>query len=304
MNRRRSGRWRWLRWTLASVGVGLVSLVGLLHAAGLIFAGHNRRMTTASSHEVAGPNGRTLHYFRRLTDQAEWNVVFIHGTPATGAIFGEQFERPFPQANLYALDRPGFGGSAGMGLPPSLEAQADAVGSLLAQAGKERVILVGHSYGAPVALTAALRFTNAIAGVILIGGCLDPAEERPYLAQHVADWPVLSWLEPAWLRQCNRELLTLKQDLVALRPSLSALGVPVLMVHGLRDQQVPPTNVDFLRQCLESAGKSTLLETLILPEADHFIPWEHPEAVETALRRMTERIRATPSTRPNLTGRR
>src|SRR5207244_6887578 len=127
--------------------------------------------------------------------------------------------------NLPALDRPGFGASGPDRRRPSLEDQANAIGALLTNEPTRKAILVGHSYGAPIALLAALKFTNEVAGVVLIGGSVDPAQERTYAIQKFADWPVVSWLVPRSLRQCNRELLTLCGELVRLPPRLSAPGV-------------------------------------------------------------------------------
>src|SRR6266404_977028 len=145
-------------------------------------------------------------------------------------------------------------------LRPSLEDQANAIGALFETETKRRTILVGHSYGAAVALLAALKFTNQVAGVVLIGGSIDPAQERTYVIQRFADWPFVSWLAPRSLRQCNRELLTLRGDLVRLKPQLSALTVPVVMLHGVKDHQVPVANVGYMRAQLAAAGKSNLFE--------------------------------------------
>ena len=156
------------------------------------------------------------------------------------------------------------------------------------------VILVGHSYGAPVALLAALKFTNQVAGVVLIGGSIDPAQERLYAIQRFADWPLVSWLVPRCLRQCNRELLTLRGDLVRLKPQLSALAVPVVMLHGVKDHQVPVANVDYMRAQLAAAGKSNLFEQLVFPGYNHFIPWQHPDAVEAAIQKVTRHLERDP----------
>ncbi len=196
------------------------------------------------SRMVVDSFGHTLRCYELKQPGAEWNIVFIHGTPATAAVFGEQFRHPFPRANLAALDRPGFGASGPDRRRPGLEDQANAIGALLTNQPPRRTILVGHSYGAPVALLAALKFTNQVAGVVLIGGSVDPAQERTYGIQRCADWPAVSWLVPRPLRQSNRELLTLRDDLVRLQPQLSGLAVPVVMLHGGRDRQVPVANVE------------------------------------------------------------
>jgi pimeloyl-ACP methyl ester carboxylesterase len=259
----------------------------LLHVVSFIFSLHDRSMKAFASRVVVDSFGHTLRCYELKQPDAEWNIVFIHGTPATAAVFGEQFQHPFPRAFLTALDRPGFGASGPDRRRPGLEDQANAVGALLTNQPPRRTILVGHSYGAPVALLAALKFTNQVAGVVLIGGSVDPAQERTYGIQRFADWPAVSWLVPRPLRQCNRELLTLRADLVRLQPHLSALAVPVVMLHGGRDRQVPVANVDYLRAQLAAAGRSNLFGQLVFPGYNHFIPWEHPEAVEAAIQKVT-----------------
>jgi len=124
---------------------------------------------------------------------------------------------------------------------------------------------------------------------VLIGGSIDPAQERTYTIQRFADWPLVSWLVPRSLRQCNRELLTLRGDLVRLQPELSALAVPVVMLHGGKDHQVPVANVDYLRTQFTAAGKTNLFDQLVFPDYNHFIPWEHPDAVEVAIKKVTGR---------------
>ena len=268
----------------------IVLPVVLLHVASFLFSLHDRSMKPFASRVVTDSFGHTLRYYELKQPNVEWNIVFIHGTPATAAVFGEQFRHPFPRANLAALDRPGFGASGPNRRRPSLEDQANAIGVLLTNETTRRTILVGHSYGAPVALLAALKFTNEVAGVVLIGGSVDPAQERIYAIQRAANWPIVAWVVPRSLRQCNRELLTLRGDLVRLQPELPALAVPVVMLHGGKDHQVPVANVDYLRTQFAAAGKTNLFDQLVFPNYNHFIPWEHPDAVEAAIRMITDRL--------------
>ena len=273
--------------------MALVLPVVLLHVVSFLFSQHDRSLRPFASRVVTDSFGHTLRCYELKQHDAEWNIVFIHGTPATAAVFGEQFRHPFSRANLVALDRPGFGASGPDRRRPSLEDQANAIGALLTNELTRKTILVGHSYGAPVALLAALKFTNEVPGVVLIGGSVDPAQERTYAIQRFADWPLVSWLVPRSLRQCNRELLTLRGDLVCLQPQLSKIAVPVVMLQGGKDRQVPVSNVDYLRAQLATAGKSNLFEQLVFPDYNHFIPWEHPDAVEAAIRIVTNRLNRT-----------
>lgn len=58
------------------------------------------------------------------------------------------------------------------------------------------------------------------------------------------------------------------------------------MLHGGRDQQVPAANVAFLRAQLAAGGRTNQSRELVYPEYTHFIPWEHPDAVERALQEL------------------
>jgi pimeloyl-ACP methyl ester carboxylesterase len=77
---------------------------------------------------------------------------------------------------------------------------------------------------------------------------------------------------------------------VRLKPQLPRLAVPVVMLHGRKDRQVPVANVDYLRGELAAAGKTNLFDQLVFPDFNHFIPWEHPEAAEAAIRMVTNRL--------------
>ena len=279
---------------LASLALLFLLLVVLLHVASLLFSLHDRSMEGDASKVKVDSFGHKLHYYELDQTNAEWNIIFIHGTPATATVFAEQFRHPFPCANIIALDRPGFGASGPARRWPSLEDQARAVGALLPANNHQRTILVGHSYGGPVALLAALIYTNQVAGVVLIGGSVDPTQEHVYVIQRIAEWPLVSWLLPHALRQCNRELLTLRGDLVRLQPQIAGLSVPVVMLHGAKDRQVPVENVAYLQAQLAAAGKTNLFEPLVFAGYNHFIPWEHPDAVEAALRKLTDRIKSVP----------
>jgi len=85
------------------------------------------------------------------------DIVFVHGSPGGAGVWRSQFAEPFPGANLIAYDRPGYGVSQPLSRHPHLQEQADALVALIAIATTNRVFVVGHSYGGPVALLAAIQ---------------------------------------------------------------------------------------------------------------------------------------------------
>jgi pimeloyl-ACP methyl ester carboxylesterase len=230
-------------------------------------------------------NGFTIRWAEKLdaANAARLNLVFIHGTPGGAGVWAAQFETPLTNANLFAYERPGFGGSKPVRAQPHLQQQVDALMTLLACITTNQVLLVGHSYGSPIALLAALEHPDKIGGVLLIGGDVDPAQEKPWIVQYIFGWRITSWLVPHALRQCNRELLTVRGDLTEMQKQFPELSVPVVMLHGDRDPQVPVENVAWLEQQLGALGKTNLFAKIVLPGVNHFIPWEHPAEVERAL---------------------
>jgi pimeloyl-ACP methyl ester carboxylesterase len=273
---------RWKRSGLV-IALGLPALWLILHGVSWAFGGPLSGVAGVTAHSVRLDEDSTLRVFEKPAADAVCNIVFIHGTPGSAAHFKALFREPFPGANLIALDRPGFGGSHCRHWQAGLEAQADAVGMLLRESPPLRTLLLGHSYGAPVALKAALRHPDQVAGVVLIGGCVDPAQERVSWGQRVANWPSIAWLLPRSLRRCNRELLGLRDELEQLGAELPALRVPVVMLHGDCDRLVPVANVAYLKRLFAAAGMSGLFEERVLEGRGHFIPWQDPDAVRQAI---------------------
>ena len=87
-----------------------------------------------------------------------------------------------------------------------------------------------------MALGAAVAYPQFVRGIVLVGGSVDPAQEKSMRIQDVAAWPVIRTFIPRPLDSCNRELLSLKSGLISLQRRLWRLDVPVIMVHGAKDR--------------------------------------------------------------------
>jgi pimeloyl-ACP methyl ester carboxylesterase len=114
--------------------------------------------------------GTRLHYIDVGAGPA---VVLLHGTGGTTADFETSglIERLSRTHRVVAFDRPGYGHSRrprGRRWTPQAQAAliAEACGQILVQ----RPILVGHSWGALVALALAISQPVAVRGLVLISG--------------------------------------------------------------------------------------------------------------------------------------
>src|SRR5262245_46998958 len=73
------------------------------------------------------------------------------------------------------------------------------------------------------------------------------------------------------------------RDLVEIQNGLSNLAVPVVMLHGTRDDFVQIENVRWLESRLPALGETNLFAKIVLTRANHFIPWERPGDVAGAI---------------------
>jgi pimeloyl-ACP methyl ester carboxylesterase len=96
-------------------------------------------------------------------------VVFVHGNPDAGSDWEPLMTRIAEFATVVAPDLPGFGG-ADMRADQdyTLAGYAAHLGGLIEQLGIERVHLVAHDFGGPIALTWAAGHTDRVASVTLI----------------------------------------------------------------------------------------------------------------------------------------
>lgn len=97
-------------------------------------------------------------------------VVLLHGIPGSAQTWDGVARRLAERHRVVVPDLLGFGASA---RPPAArqlhaEAQADALGDALDGLGIERMVLVGHDFGGPVAVTCASRRPERVAGLALL----------------------------------------------------------------------------------------------------------------------------------------
>lgn len=211
-------------------------------------------------------------------------VVFVHGTPGDAEAWADFVRATPPGYEFIAVDRPGFGQSRPDQAMPSLARQAQALAPLLLPG--RQTILVGHSYGGPVIAEAAADYPGRVAGLVIVAGALDPAQEKVLPIQYAGEWWGIRSMIPRSLRNANRELLPLKGELARLAPRLSRIGVPVTIIHGTRDDYVPYANMAFMRTRLTHARP---LRTITITGADHFLPWTHRALILNAIRALGPR---------------
>ena len=263
-------------------------------------------------------DGVRVHYVARGEGPP---LVMLHGL---GSMVQEMmlsglYELAAARYRVIVVDRPGYGHST----RPRHKwwgprAQAALVRELLLRLGIERPIVLGHSFGATVALELALDYPAAVRSVVLAAGYYFPTArlDVPLMAppalpvigdvlRHTISpligrllWPRLlklvfspapvpryfqrfpTWmaLRPSQLRATAEEAALVVPAAARMQSLYQALEVPAVIVAGAQDRYV-----DHARHSLELAKRVPRGELMLSPRAGHMVHHVDPRRVLQAI---------------------
>lgn len=184
--------------------LGCVLLIAAVTIVTLWRAASNERAAEAD-HPPAGQfidvGGTRVHYVEAGEGPA---LVLIHG--ASGNVNDWTFDlidRLSDRYRVIAFDRPGLGYTDMIGANAKAVEQAHLLADAAAALGAERPIVVGHSYGGAVALAWALERSDALSGLLVLGGASHPWNTGTglyyTLLSHPISGPILANLINAWV---------------------------------------------------------------------------------------------------------
>ncbi len=244
-------------------------------------------------------------------DPAKPTVIFIHGVLNDHSVWILQTRSLAHHGwNVLAPDLPGHGRSAG-DPPTSVEAASEFVLALMDAAGVDKAALVGHSFGALIALETAGRAAHRVSHLVLVGVAF-PMKVSPVLLEasqndpekaiamvntfsHSTLAPPPSALGPGtWLYGGSRALM---RRVLASNPRVNVfhtgfmacdsytggdaampqVTAPTLFILGQQDQMTPP-------KATQSLIKAAQHGTVAMVPGGHQMMLEAPDAVLAALR--------------------
>lgn len=194
-------------------------------------------------------HGRKLRYVESGKDSLP-TLLFLHGSPGSISYYSRRFLDLKGKFHFIAVDRPGYGYS-GFGDPePSIEKQAAMFRPLLDSLPKavHPVIIVGSSYGAPIACRMALNNPELVDGLVLTGPAIGPGLEKYFgITPGIEHWSI-RWFIPRLFRSPNTEKVYHKKELEKMLPLWKNLRVPVYYLQGEKDDIVDTSNAGFARE--------------------------------------------------------
>lgn len=292
----------------------LGALVALMPAAHVLYTRWVRRRFPAAGESFVH-EGRRVHYTRHGTGEV---VVLVHGANGTTNDFPPELVAELARDHtVFALDRPGHGYSEAQAGPLGLHENAATVVALLRRERATGATLVGHSYGASVALFAALEAPELVRHVVAVTPCtaIDRRNARyahaPLVGEPVGltlfhfvslalipfglplraqawhperaprGWGAsrLFAYVPSQMHASARNFRALEADLRWLSDHLPDLTARLTVLAGEADRVTPPArHVDWLRAAVPAARVE------VMPGVGHWLPRLRPAAVAAAVR--------------------
>ena len=113
----------------------------------------------------------------------------------------------------------------------------------------------------------------------MLAPAIDSESEKVFKIAHVAKWKLTKWMVPAAFRVAGDEKFAHIEELQKLKNIWKEIKVPVIHVHGTKDDIVPFENINF------SAKKfnKQYLDTIVLEKENHFLPWKRYDLVISEL---------------------
>lgn len=233
-------------------------------------------------------------------------VIFLHGVGLDAETFRGNLEAVAEGRRAVAWNMPGYGGSDLLD-PLTISQCSAALAGLMRRLGIGRAVLAGHSFGGMVALDFLANHPEQVAGLVLIGtspmfgsrdgsfevvflerllGPLDAGRSMADLAPEVAapmlgDDPACSGLAEAAFRRTPEAAYRVSVKAMLgfdRRALLASIAVPVLLVAGEKDRNVPLKTM----QRMHEAIPGSRLE--VLPGAGHLPHLERPERFDQLMR--------------------
>ncbi len=256
--------WKILRWPVyIALGLAILLLVAMESLDRYLATEKGARWlyrnTPYESWEVKYTDSG-LRYLS-IGDADKLPLVLVYGAP--GSIFDWQpfaaRKRIYEKYRLLIVDRPGYGATKPRGPQTSIQKAAERILEVL-ENESQKAIVMGHSYGGPIAVVMGALSPKKIEKVIAVSGQYDPDNEIIFPISYYVRFGIFKYLLPRLLWVSNVEKLTHAEAQRAVLPLYKQISISVILIHGDADTLVPYENSPFLMEFLNGDAKMITLK--------------------------------------------
>jgi len=226
-------------------------------------------------------NDSTKLYFATFGLDTAQPVLFVHGAPGSWDSYLNLLDDTLLQHNfhLISVDRPGYGKSQKRPKKKvySLEEQAKSIIiALKSNHSNKKAIIIGRSYGAPVAAKLAAMYPDKIEKIVLLSPAIDPDTEKFWWFSNLGKLFLVRWFLPERMNTATDEKYAHIKELKILKNDWKKIQSDVTVMAGGKDWIVDTTNFSFAKKML--IGKNA--KFIFIPESGHLISSSRPDLVK------------------------
>ena len=204
-----------------------------------------------------------------LGDTQKPALLMIHGAPGSAIDwlnFSSQ-SRIFKHYRLLLVDRPAYGGTQMREPEPSILENAALLQNIIQSEPDSTVTVLGHSYGAPIAMILGALDSTKIKRIIASSGQYDPENEIVFNISHMIKYPIFKYMMPYMFWVSNEEKMAHPKACREALPYYSRVKANVDLIHGNADGLVLYENASFIQALL-----TTKNQLITLKGFGHFLP--------------------------------
>ena len=214
---------------------------------------------------------------QKVMDTTKPTIVFIHGSIGSALDFKKYMLDSVlrKKANLISYDRVGYGIYQTGEVQQSIAFEKEMLEDLTKNINPENVILVGYSYGGPIALASKKKYKKI---VLLAPAIYSSAEKMPWLINFYK-WKVTRWMLPKTWQSASKEKLTHKKDLHKFEETWNDNPSTIICVQGDDDWVVPYENSLLLQKQFPQKNNNLVP----LKNAGHGLVWTNFKDIKQIL---------------------
>jgi pimeloyl-ACP methyl ester carboxylesterase len=214
---------------------------------------------------------------QKVIDTVKPTIVFIHGSIGSALDFKKYMLDSVLQkkANLISYDRIGYGKYQTGEVQESIAFEKEMLEDLTKNLNPKNTILVGYSYGGPIALASKKEYKKI---VLLAPAIYSIAEKMPWLINFYK-WKITRWLLPKTWQAASKEKLTHKKDLQNFEVTWNENPSNIICIQGNDDWIVPYKNSLLLQKQIATDN----FKLVTLKNAGHGLVWTNFKDIKRIL---------------------
>jgi len=211
-------------------------------------------------------------------------LLLIHGAPGSWWGYMNMLDDTLlqKQFHIVAVDRPGYGSSWLKKRKPvgSIDTQARCLLSVLdLNKSKEPAIILGRSYGAPIAAVMASMVPEKVKQLVMVSPVIDPDNEKFYWFSKYGRNTFIQLFLPKEFNTATAEKYVHSEELRKMLPVWKKLTMPVVVIQGGDDWIGDPVNLEFAKQNILSPKS----QYITIPKAGHMLTFSHMHMIKELL---------------------